>query len=83
MEARLDDALMAANVSEVDVQTLVAELDTHEEVDAPTSKRLLARLLSPAVANYNQTVKPGLAPNDQAMIVFEDEVRPAGPPGQA
>jgi hypothetical protein len=74
---RTTDQDVAVTISQLDQRSLIARLDDEKELDLATTKRLLGSALSPLVTQYNGAKKDGLAADDQAMVVFEDDVSKA------
>jgi hypothetical protein len=72
---RAADPSTSATISQLDDHFLVAQLDEAEATDPITARRRLETLLTEIVTQYNNSTKPGLAPDDQAVIVFEDDVK--------
>jgi signal transduction protein with GAF and PtsI domain len=54
---------------------LVAALDDDSSLDPLTSKRRLAAFLGPLLKQYNTTDKENLAADDQAIMIFEDDMQ--------
>ena len=72
---RAADSSTSATISQLDDHFLLAQLDEADSTDPITARRQLETLLSGIVTQYNDSTKPGLAPDDQAIIVFEDDVK--------
>jgi hypothetical protein len=71
------DDSVSATLSQLDERSLIAQLDNEARLEPVSAKRRLGAFLSPLVTQYNKTKKDGLAADDQAVIVFEDDVAKA------
>jgi len=73
VEGKNESAMIAQHSEEI----LVASLDSDSSLDALTSKRRLGAFLGPLLKKYNETEKTNLAPDDQAIMIFEDDFEKA------
>jgi len=65
----------SATISQHSEKILVATLDNDSSLDPLTSKRRLGVFLGPLLNGYNETKKQNLAPDDQAVMIFEDDLQ--------
>ena len=65
----------SATISQHGEKILVATLDNDSSLDPLTSKRRLGVFLGPLLKRYNETKKQNLAPDDQAVMIFEDDMQ--------
>lgn len=65
---------MSATIKQHSEKILVATLDKDSSHDPLTSKRRLGYFLAPLLKRYNETTKGNLAPDDQALMTFEDDM---------
>jgi hypothetical protein len=69
--------LVEGKIAQHSEKILVASLDSDSSLDALTSKRRLGAFLGPLLKKYNETEKTNLAPDDQAIMIFEDDLEKA------
>jgi hypothetical protein len=67
----------SATIRQHGEKILVATLDNDSSLDPLTSKRRLRVFLGPLLKRYNETKKQNLAPDDQAVMIFEDDMQKA------
>jgi hypothetical protein len=67
----------SATIRQQGEKILVATLDNESSLDPLTSKRRLGVFLGPLLKRYNETKKQNLAPDDQAAMIFEDDMQKA------
>jgi len=67
--------LQSATLTQRSDKILMAALDNDSSLDSVTSKGRLGAFLGPLLRQYNATKKQNLAPDDQAMMIFEDEMQ--------
>jgi hypothetical protein len=65
----------SATIRQHSEKILVATLDNDSSLDPLTSKRRLGAFLGPLLKRYNETKKQNLAPDDQAVMIFEDDMQ--------
>ena len=65
----------SASITQHSEKILVATLDNDSSLDALTAKRRLGVFLGPLLKRYNETEKQNLAPDDQVVMIFEDDMQ--------
>jgi hypothetical protein len=53
----------------------MASLDNDSSLEPLISKRRLGAFLGPLLKHYNTSEKQNLAPDDQAIMIFEDDMQ--------
>ena len=73
----VEGEIESATLTQHSDKILVAKLDNDSSLDPLTSKRRLGAFLGPLLKQYNTTKKQNLLPDDQAIMIFEDDMQKA------
>jgi hypothetical protein len=71
----VEGEIASATLAQHSDKILVAALDNDSSLEPLTSKRRLGAFLGPLLKQYNTTEKQNLAPDDQAIMILEDDIQ--------
>jgi len=75
LHGTVDGEDVSATLVQHSNKILVAALDNDSSLEPMTSKRQLGAFLGPLLRRYNTAENQNLPPDDQAMMIFEDDMQ--------